>query len=152
MNLESSSKIKLANNTFLFIIIALSFLGFIDTTYLTILHYENAIPPCSIAKGCEIILTSKFASFANIPISLIGSAYYLATIVLSLIFIEAKQEFTFRLLFIIISFGAVFALGLILVQIFILKAFCQYCLVSDFISLILLGIVFFGFKRRLFHS
>lgn len=149
MNLENSSKIK--SNNILFLVIALSFLGFIVAAYLTILHYENAIPPCSIAQGCEIILTSKFATFANIPISLIGSAYYLAVIALSLIFIQTKQKLTLRLLFIIISLGAVFSLGLILVQIFILKAICQYCLVSDFISLILLGIVIIGFKRRLFR-
>lgn len=149
MNLKNSSKTK--SNNILFLIIALSFLGFIVAAYLSILHYKNAIPPCSIAKGCEIILTSKFASFANIPISLIGSAYYLAVIVLSLIFIESKQEFILKLLFIIIVLGAVLSLGLILVQIFILKAICQYCLVSDFISLILLGIVIFGLKRRLFR-
>lgn len=149
MNLESLSKIK--SNNILFLIIALSFLGFLVATYLSILHYKNAIPSCSITQGCEIILTSKFATFANIPISLIGSAYYLAVIVLSLIFIESKQEFILKLIFIIIFLGAVFALGLILVQIFILKATCQYCLVSDFISLILLGIVFFGFRRPLFR-
>lgn len=149
MNLENSFKTK--SNNILFLVIALSFLGFIVATYLSILHYKNAIPPCSIAKGCEIILTSRFAAFANIPISLIGSAYYLAVIALSLIFIQTKQKFTLRLLFVIISFGAVFSLGLILVQIFILKAICQYCLVSDFISLILLGIVIIGFKRRLFR-
>ncbi|MEK7450762.1 MAG: vitamin K epoxide reductase family protein [Patescibacteria group bacterium] len=150
MNLKSSSKTK-SNNTILILVLALSFLGFIDAAYLSILHYKNAIPPCSIAQGCEIILTSRFASFANIPISLIGSAYYLAVIALSLIFIETKRDFIFRLLFIIIVLGAIFALGLILVQIFILKAICQYCLVSDFISLILFGIVIFGFKHRLFR-
>lgn len=150
MNLKNSSKTK-SNNTILIIALALSFLGFIDATYLTILHYKNAIPPCSIAQGCEIILTSKFASLANIPISLIGSVFYLTAIVLTLIFIQTKQKSTLKLLFIIISLGAVLSLGLILVQIFILKAICQYCLVSDFISLILLGILIFGFKRRLFR-
>ncbi len=150
MNLKSSSKTK-SNNTILILVLVLSFLGFIDAAYLSILHYKNAIPPCSIAQGCEIILTSRFASFANIPISLIGSIFYLAVLVLSLIFIETKQKFTLRLLFIIIFLGAVLSLGLILVQIFILRAICQYCLVSDFISLILFGIVIFGFKRQLFH-
>lgn len=149
MNLENSFKTK--SNNILFLVIALSFLGFIVATYLSILHYKNAIPPCSIVKGCEIILTSRFATLANIPISLIGSTYYLAVIVLSLIFIESKQEFIFKLLFIIIVLGAVLSLGLIMVQIFILKAICQYCLVSDFISLMLLGIVFLGFKRPLFR-
>lgn len=149
MNLKNSSRTK--SNNILFLVIALSFLGFIDASYLTILHYENAIPPCSIAQGCETVLTSQFANLAGIPISLIGSAFYLAAIILSLIFIETKRQFILKLIFAVIFLGAIFSLGLILVQIFILKAICQYCLVSDFISLILLGIVIFGIKRRLFR-
>lgn len=149
MNLKSSFRIK--SNSILFLVIALSFLGFIDAAYLTILHYKNTIPPCSIAQGCEIILTSKFAVFANIPISLLGSIFYLAVLILSLIFIQAKRQFILKLIFAIVALGAVFSLGLILVQIFILKAYCQYCLVSDFISLMLFGVVIFGVKHRLFR-
>src|SRR5690348_14780226 len=60
--------------------IILSFLGFLDAAYLTILHYKNVIPPCSIAHGCETVLTSQYATLGPIPIALLGVFFYLVVL------------------------------------------------------------------------
>ena len=122
---------------FPFAIGVLSFLGFLDATYLTVLHYKNVIPPCSVARGCETVLTSQFAMIAGVPIALIGVLYYVAVMVLLLIWQQTKHTKWLTLL--VTLTGAGFLVGMILVgiQAFVLHAFCQYCLSSELIDFLL---------------
>ena len=71
----------------LIIIALLSFLGFLDAAYLTIKHYQGILPPCSVS-GCENVLTSRYASVGSLPISLLGSIYYVAVITLSIVLLQ----------------------------------------------------------------
>lgn len=71
-------------------LLGLSLLGFLDAMYLTIIHYRNLIPPCTIG-GCEVVLTSKYAMVGPFPTSLYGVAFYLAVIVLTGILITTKS-------------------------------------------------------------
>lgn len=76
------------------IITILALLGFVDATYLTILYYQNVIPPCSIAHGCETVLTSKYATiFFGIPTALLGAIYYLTIFISTLLFTQTKKPF-----------------------------------------------------------
>ena|SRR3989344_3285922 len=125
------------NKSFVFLLL-LSLAGFFDSAYLTILHYKNVIPPCAIAKGCETVLTSRFSVFFGIPIALIGSLFFLALIFLLLLGFSKY----FKLL---ISLGVVASVILFSIQAFVLRAFCQYCLLSE---LIILAIFILSFKLR----
>lgn len=114
----------------------LSFLGFLISTYLTIMHFKNIIPPCTIAHGCETVLSSKFATIGVVPIALIGSIYYLTLIfVLELDLTFAKK--TKKILILFTFLGLTVSVALVLIQAFILHAFCQWCLTSEAINLIL---------------
>ena len=70
----------------------LAFLGFLDAVYLTVLHYKNAIPPCTIAHGCETVLTSSYATIFGIPIALIGAGFYLTVLILLGIFLTYSSS------------------------------------------------------------
>ncbi len=109
-------------------LLILSIAGFFDASYLTILHYKNIIPPCTIAKGCETVLTSQFSTILGIPISLIGSVFFLILIILLLLGF-------FRYFKILILLGVLISVNLFFIQAFILHAFCQYCLLSEVIIL-----------------
>ncbi len=117
------------------ILLLLSLAGFFDSSYLTILHYKNIIPPCTIAKGCETVLTSQFSTIFGIPIALFGSLYFLASIfLLLLIFQNPTKNFLFY--FKLLSFsGVIVSVILIYIQTFVLRAFCQYCILSEIIIL-----------------
>src|SRR5579872_6247498 len=74
-----------------YVIGILGFLGFLDATYLTILHYKNTIPPCTL-HGCEVVLSSVFATIGGVPIALIGAGYYLVVLGLVGIVLTCKSE------------------------------------------------------------
>lgn len=122
------------------ILLILSIAGFFDSSYLTILHYKNIIPPCTLAKGCEIVLTSQFSVILGIPIALLGSLFFL-----TLIFLLLLKSFNyFKLL---ILSGVVVSIVLFSIQAFILHAFCQYCLLSETIILAIFILSFFSKEK-----
>jgi uncharacterized membrane protein len=115
----------------------LAFLGFLDATYLTVLHYKNIIPPCSVARGCETVLTSQFATIFGIPIALLGAGFYLAVLALLLIWIQTKRTNLLTLLVTLTGIGLLVGILLVVIQAFVLHAFCQYCLTSELIDFLL---------------
>lgn len=110
------------------ILLILSIAGFFDSTYLTILHYKHVIPPCTIALGCETVLTSQFSTIFGIPIALFGSLFFLSLIILLLLGF-------LRYFKILILLGLLVSVNLFFIQAFVLHAFCQYCLLSEVIIL-----------------
>src|SRR3989338_1798276 len=116
---------NLIKSNLFIILLALSFLGFLDSVYLTILHYKNAFPPCSITSGCEKVLTSAYSMLGPMPIALFGSIFY------PLVFVGFIVS--------VILFG---------VQAFILRSFCQYCVISEIISFLIFGFTFLLWKKK----
>ena len=135
---KSLSKMNSKTNKLSLIFTAiLSFLGFVDSTYLTIVHYKNIIPPCLITQDCEKVLTSRFATIANIPISLFGSIFFVLIFVICILILQKKQEYLKKMLFLLSASGIIAGIILFYLQWMVLKAFCQYCLL---VEAILLGI------------
>ena len=139
---------------FLIGILVFSFLGFLDAAYLSILHFKNAIPPCTIS-GCEIVLTSKFATILGVPISLIGAVFYFLLIILS-VFLLTKPKDTGKLrilyikqgIFLLTAVGFFISLILIYIQFAVIKSWCQYCVFSEIINTGLFGLAFYLRKSK----
>lgn len=111
------------------IFLAVSALGFLDATYLTIEHYRGNIPPCTI-QGCEIVLTSAQSKIAGIPVALLGSLYYLTLLILSIAYLDNKNESLIKIASKFTSLGFVASLYFVYLQFFVIKEICQYCMVS----------------------
>lgn len=123
-------------------LLLLSIAGFFDSSYLTILHYQNVIPPCNIALGCETVLTSRFSTILGVPISLFGSVFFLTLIFLLLL----PQRKLFYIFFKLLSWSGILVSAILLyIQAFVLHAFCQYCLLSE---VIILGIFILSFYLK----
>lgn len=145
-NLRHLSKMQLAKNKYILIaLILLSFLGFLDSTYLAILHFQNTFPSCSILYGCEIVLSSIYSSFFGIPTALFGS-FYFAAIFIFLIWIFEQGKLIPIFFVFVTLLGAIGGIGLILIQAFVLRAFCQYCLVADVITSVISLLTFWLFR------
>ena len=112
-------------------------IGFADASYLTIEHYRNVIPPCSVTGGCEVVLTSEFSTIGGLPISLVGAIYYLLILVGTLIYIESKNLEYFKNALWLTVVGFLTSVFLFYVQAAILHAFCAYCLGSAATSTVL---------------
>lgn len=127
-------------------LIAVSAIGFVDATFLTVEHYENKIPPCT-TDGCETVLTSAYATVVGIPVALGGSLYYLTLLILLLVYLDTKKEFILRSTLILTSIGFLASLYFFILQAFIIRAFCQYCLGSAATSTALFIISIFIFLK-----
>lgn len=119
------------------IFILLGLLGFLDATYLTIGHYRHALPPCSIVHGCSQVLTSQYSTFIGVPVALLGVFYYLFILLSALAYFETKRVSILRRAAQITTIGFLGSLYFLTLQIFILRAFCLYCLFSIGTSTIL---------------
>src|SRR5689334_25277698 len=81
---------------FIFAPFILGFLGFLDASYLTIVHYKHIVPPCSIAHGCETVLNSQFSMIGPIPIALVGALFYVTFMGLLGLYFETKKKLFFN--------------------------------------------------------
>lgn len=140
------------------LVIAISIIaivGFADATYLSVEHFMGVIPPCSITGGCEKVLTSSYAVVLGIPVSLVGSVYYLLIVIGSLIFLESKHvaklekhnsEILRISLFLTIP-GFLASLWFTGAQIFIIHSYCAYCLGSAIITTVLFVLTLVVFSK-----
>jgi uncharacterized membrane protein len=123
----------------------LGFFGFIDSLYLTILHYKNIAPPCTL-HGCEKVLTSAYSMFGPIPVALLGVIFYVVVIVICLLILVEGMKQLLKFFHFTVAVGFLFSVVLFLIQALIIKSFCQYCLLSEVISTGLL--ILAGLKLR----
>jgi uncharacterized membrane protein len=121
------------SNKFILYSAVLGFFGFLDSLYLTVFHYKNVVPPCTI-HGCEVVLNSIYSTIGPIPIALLGVIFYLAVILLCLlVLLEGKKEFL-KFFHFAVLVGFLFSVVLFLIQALIIKSFCQYCMLSEVIA------------------
>ena len=125
------------------VILVAAVLGFGDSVYLTIEHYQGTTPPCSILEGCEVVTTSRFAKILNIPVALLGSLYYLTIIVLVVNFLDSKKDTILVALAYFTWIGLLASLWFVFVQLAILDAICIYCMgsVTSSLLLFILGMI-----------
>lgn len=111
-------------------------IGLLDAIYLTINHLTGEPVPCSVTGGCETVLTSAYAEIGGIPIAAFGALAYFTAFSLAILaaFGNRKLWFIFGLQ---VSLMAAFSLWLVYLQAFVIKAFCQFCLISAATSLTL---------------
>ena len=126
---------KLTRNNLAIACLIFGFLGFLDAAYLTILHFRNAFPPCTIS-GCETVLTSQYSIIFGVPIALFGSLFYLIIMAFSLAIFLHKRKIFAHGLFLSAFTGLFVSAVLFFIQMFILKSFCQYCLLSELFSVL----------------
>ncbi len=110
--------------------LVLSLLGFADASYLSIERLSGRIPPCIITGGCDTVTKSSYSSFGPIPVSVVGSVFYLAVLVLFFGSLVNKDNRLAVLALRISPFGFLFSLYFLFIQAFVLNAYCIYCLGS----------------------
>lgn len=118
----------------------LGFLGFWIAKHIRDHKVDNKTLVCMVGFDCHAVIHSDYSKFFGIPVEVFGMMYY--ALIFSLYFVftvfQALMPDVIIGALILMSFTAfLFSLYLILVQIFILKKGCSWCIVSAFISLII---------------
>ncbi|HEU4507381.1 MAG TPA: vitamin K epoxide reductase family protein [Pyrinomonadaceae bacterium] len=115
----------------------LSLIGLADALYLTIQHVTGNSLQCTIISGCSEVLSSRYAEVAGVPLAAIGAAAYFSVFSLATL-----AAFGYRiagtLLTILVAAMFLVSLWLIYLQAFVIRQFCQYCLLSAAITVGLL--------------
>jgi uncharacterized membrane protein len=121
--------------------LALAVIGLINATYLTAEHYRHAIVPCSLAHGCETVLTSQYATFLGLPVSLYGCLFFGAAV--ALLLSNAKRW----ILQLLAASGLAVSALLFYLMSAQIRAYCQYCLLNDLVILAFFISVFWPIRK-----
>lgn len=121
-----------------FIIFAL--LGFADASFLTAEHARGVLPPCGASGGCETVLTSRYATVAGFPTSVLGMLYYGTLLVALIAYVDTRDRRILRGAAWFTICGLVASAYFVALQLFVIHALCRYCIVSAASSTILFGL------------
>lgn len=125
-----------------YIIVALlALIGLGDSIYLTVQHITGESLRCTIISGCSEVLSSPYAQVGPVPLAAIGAAAYFTVFSFSILAVFGYR-FTIPLLKIVVVLMFLTTLWLLYLQAFVIRHFCQYCLLSAAVTIALTGIVF----------
>lgn len=128
-----------------------SLVGIADSIYLTVEHLSGRSVRCTIVAGCSQVLSSAYASLNGVPLALIGTIAYFT--VFSLATLAAfDYKWAGKLLAAIVGAMFLTTLWLLYLQAFVIKAFCQFCLLSALVTLILTVLVIATRPRNPSHG
>jgi len=131
MNLSRNHKIVIS------LFLGLAVAGFIDATYLSIEHYMGLTPPCTVVNGCEQVTTSIYSTFAGISVAVFGALYYLVVIFSCIHILLSKRHDFFKYVAFLTWAGLGASIYFTSLQVFVIHAYCLFCLTSATISLLL---------------
>ena len=130
------------------IIIFLAFAGFLVARYIR--HHKNNVEEalvCPLKANCDTVIHSDYSKFLGMPVEILGMVYY-SLVAVSYgsftIFPATSTDTTVFLVHFSSVAAFVFSIYLTLVQAFVLKNWCTWCLISASISASIFLISFFG--------
>ena len=118
----------------------ISLLGVADSTYLTVQALTGETAVCGGSANCFQVLGSAYARIAGVPVASLGLIAYFCAFSFATFtgfgYVRLRKFFN-------LTVWAMFAvtLWLLVVQAFILHAYCRYCLFSAALVFILAAIV-----------
>ncbi|MFL5619944.1 MAG: vitamin K epoxide reductase family protein [Gemmatimonadaceae bacterium] len=126
------------NKRMLVALVALA--GVFVALYLTLykLGYIGTLA-CAVGS-CETVQTSKWATLLGFPVGAWGVAYYIFVLTLALVGLTGQFAESRRLSQVLVgmtAFGLVFSLWLTYLELFVIHAICQWCVISAILATIL---------------
>jgi uncharacterized membrane protein len=128
----------------------LALIGLGDSIYLTVEHLSGRAVRCTITSGCEEVLSSPYATIGGVPLAGVGALSYFIAFSLATLAAFGNRR-AGDLLFYLVALMLAVSIYLFILQAFVLHAFCQFCLLSGAVTLLLALIVSaerFYFRRR----
>jgi len=111
------------------IFVVLALIGLVDAGYLTIKHYTNTIPPCTL-RGCETVITSQYNEIGGIPVALFGVIYYLDILTFGFLYLKTRKEQVLKIAAIMTPAGLIASIYFVYLQLYVIEGICQYCMLS----------------------
>ena len=131
------------------VVAVVSLTGLADATYLTIEHITGQSVRCTIISGCSEVLSSRYATVGGMPLALVGAGAYFAVFALATL-AAFGYKFAGTFLSVLVGLMVLTSLWLIYLQAFVIRSFCQYCLISAAVTFIL-GVLLI-IRRQLYRQ
>lgn len=121
-------------------ILILAFAGLADSFYLAQSAESGTPLICDIQNftGCNVVAASEYSRVFGIPLAEYGVFFYGVLFVLAAIELALFNRFLRRVLQAVTVLGVLFSLYFSALQIFVINAFCIYCVASAIIALLAL--------------
>jgi uncharacterized membrane protein len=110
-----------------------SLIGLADSIYLTVEHLSGRSVRCTIVSGCSEVLSSSYATVRGVPLAAIGAIAYFTVFSLATLAAFGYRGLGQVLIF-IVSAMFLTTLWLLYLQAFVIRHFCQFCLLSALVS------------------
>lgn len=128
------------------IIIALSLIGFAISLYIYDSKAKKKKIVCRPGHHCEAVVHSRYSVTLGMPNEILGMVYYGFIAVAYAAFITLAVMISSGIglgLIVITGLAALFSVYLIFIQAFVLKEWCDWCVASTIVSiLIFLAVIF----------
>lgn len=125
----------------------LALVGLADAIYLTVQHVTGQSVRCTLVSGCSEVLSSPYASINGIPLALIGAVAYFSVFSLATLAVF-EYPLVSKLLLVVIGLMFLTTLWLIYLQAFVIGHFCQFCLLSALVTILLTLLVLFASRQK----
>ena len=121
-------------------LIVLSVMGLLNSGYLVYKHYQKNKPfMCPLNHDCGKVTESKWSRIFFVRNEYLGTLFFIG--MLSLIILYKTNAVlpisTLILILIGAAVGLLFSVILVLIQAFIIKDYCFYCIISAIITLLI---------------
>lgn len=127
---KSEKQYGIIPNIFTGAILLVGFVGFLDASYLTAKRFLGSPLQCYFFGGCDIVTSSPYSLMFGVPISLLGSIFYLLVVLSAVAYLQYKKPIFGQALMVLATTGILFSGYFLFLQAFVIKAYCFYCVVS----------------------
>jgi len=101
--------------------------GVLISAYLTWVHFAGIIPACAGGSGgCETVQSSRYATILGAPVSVLGLLGYTGLLYSAVL----RGDVGVYLGFLLALVGTLFSAYLTYLEVFTIRALCQWCLAS----------------------
>ncbi len=104
---------------------------------------------CAVGS-CEVVQTSRWATLLGYPVAVWGVAYYVGVLALALVGLSPNWVDSRRLselLVAVTTTGVLFSLWLTYLELFVINAICQWCVVSAILATILFVLALLDYRE-----
>lgn len=115
--------------------LALAAGGIAVSAYLTLVHYRDDLLVCAVG-GCHTVQKSPYAELAGVPVALLGLGMFVTMALLGLLR-RARPAWMERITLVTFALalaGAIFAIYLTYLELFVIEAICQWCVLTALLT------------------
>ena len=124
------------------ILIILFSIALISSAILVFYDFKPIPEICTPGEGCYAVKNSQYNTmFCGIPNEYLGTGFFWIMILTTLSQMLNPTRKKYMVIVLGISLVSIFALYSIYIQIFLIKAYCKYCMTIDISSLIALALI-----------